>query len=260
MKLPLAAGLALAGFKPFAYSIATFATLRCFEQIRNDLCYHHLPVTVVGVGGGYSYGPNGPTHHALEDLAVMRALPHMTVVCPGDPVEAELAVLAAGGHDGPLYLRLGRAGDPAVHRERPPFAIGRAIVLRRGDDAALIATGGMLPVALQVDDLLRAQGYTGSVVSMHTVKPLDEEFLRDYCQHGRPVFTLEEHSRIGGLGAALSQWLTTHALSCRLDCFGAEDGFAHESGSQAYHRWRQGLGAEQIADVILARLKEQVRC
>ena len=119
----VAAGLALEGFRPFVYSIATFATLRCLEQIRDDVCYNGLAVTVVGVGGGFSYGANGPTHHATEDLAVMRALPNMTVVAPGDPVEAELAVAALP--DAPSYLRLGRAGDPVVHQSPPEFSVGR---------------------------------------------------------------------------------------------------------------------------------------
>src|SRR5260370_29105354 len=126
----VAAGLALGGMRPFTYSIAPFATLRCLEQIRNDVCYHNLPVTIVGVGGGYSYGHNGPTHHALEDIAVMRVLPNMTVVCPGDPIETELAVAAAAAHGRPLYLRIGRAGDARVHDDPPEFRIGEAVTVR----------------------------------------------------------------------------------------------------------------------------------
>ena len=138
----VAAGLALAGFRPFAYSIVPFVTLRCLEQIRDDICYNNVAVAIVGVGGGYSYGLNGPSHHALEDIAIMRALPNMTVVCPGDPLEAELAVQASASHEGPLYLRLGRAGDAIAYREPPAFRIGEAITLRPGNDCALISTGG----------------------------------------------------------------------------------------------------------------------
>ncbi len=173
----VAGGLALGGLRPFAYSIVPFATLRCLEQIRNDICYQEAAVTVVGVGGGYSYGANGPTHHSLEDIAVMRCLPNMTVVCPGDPVEAELATRAAGAHAGPLYLRLGRARDAVVHGSVPPFSIGRAIVVREGGDCVLIATGGILPVAVAAAAQLAGEGIGCRVVSMHTVKPLDEALL-----------------------------------------------------------------------------------
>jgi transketolase len=131
----VAAGLAMGGYRPFVYSIAPFVTLRCFEQVRDDICYNDVPVTVVGVGGGYSYGSNGATHHALEDIAAMRNLPGMTVICPGDPIETDLAVQAIGFHAGPTYLRLGRAGDPAAHTTPPTFRIGEAITVRRGATA-----------------------------------------------------------------------------------------------------------------------------
>jgi transketolase len=256
----VAAGLALGGLRPFTYSIVPFATLRCLEQIRNDICYNNAGVAIVGVGGGYSYGPNGPSHHGLEDIAVMRALPNMTVVCPGDPVEAELAVLASASHRGAIYLRLGRAGDPVVHLQPPQFCIGQAITLRQGTDCALISTGGMLPVAVAAADLLEAEGISSRVVSMHTVKPLDQATLRGCCLECRAMFTLEEHSMIGGLGAAVAEWLTANDLRCRLRCFGTADRFMHCSGSQAYLRQRDGLAAEQIAAEVSSWLKEHRRC
>lgn len=187
----VAAGMAMEGFRPFAYSIVPFATLRCLEQIRNDVCYHSLPVTVVGVGGGFSYGPNGPTHHALEDIGVMRTLPNLAVVCPGDPVEAELSVLAAGEYPRPVYLRLGRAGDPVVHKTPPDFKIGRALVLRTGSDCTLLSTGGMLPVISDAVALLQEMSVDAGVISMHTVKPLDTAVLEQCFANDRPVFTVE---------------------------------------------------------------------
>src|SRR5215470_7905653 len=189
----VATGLALAGKKPFIYSIAPFVTLRCYEQIRNDICYHAADVTVVGVGGGYSYGPNGPTHHALEDIAVMRVLPNMTVVCPGDPLETIAAVQALVVHRGPAYLRLGRAGEPAVHPAPVSFRIGQSLVLREGHDIALLSTGNMLATAVQVADGLAAAGLTCRVVSMPTIKPLDTPTLDDAFRCTRLVVTLEEH-------------------------------------------------------------------
>jgi len=144
----IAAGMALSGKIVFTYSIANFATLRCLEQIRNDVCYHHANVKVVAVGGGLAYGSLGVSHHATEDLAILRALPGMTVVAPGDPIEAELATRAVIAHDGPVYLRLGKAGEPVVHTKRPEFRLGKAISIRTGRDLTLISTGGMLATAV----------------------------------------------------------------------------------------------------------------
>jgi len=256
----VAAGLALGGLRPFVYSIVPFATLRCLEQIRNDICYQETSVTVVGVGGGYSYGPNGATHHSLEDIAVMRCLPNMTVVCPGDPMEAELGTLATGSHTGPLYLRLGRAGDPHVHEAAVPFSIGRAIVVRNGTDCALISTGGILPVAVAAARHLDSEGIGCRVVSMHTVKPLDEALLHRCAEECGAIFTIEEHSLVGGLGSAVGEWLAASGTQCLLRSYGAADRFSHLCGSQEYFRQMQGLTAEEIARRVHAALKERVRC
>jgi transketolase len=256
----VAAGLAMGGMRPFAYSIAPFATLRCLEQIRNDVCYHNLPVSIVGVGGGYSYGPNGPTHHALEDIAVMRALPNMAVVCPGDPAETELAVMAAAARGGPVYLRIGRAGDPVVHRAPPSFQIGQAITMREGRDCTLISTGNILPVALDAADRLRAGSISCGVLNMHTVKPLDEAALRVRSRETRALFTIEEHSRIGGLGSAVAEWCAAnHILGPRLS-FGAHDAFAPLTGSQTYLRASNGLTAEHVVEMIVAQLAKVSPC
>ncbi len=256
----VASGLALGGMRPFAYSIGPFATLRCLEQIRNDVCYHNLPVSIVGVGGGYSYGPNGPTHHALEDIALMRALPNMAVVCPGDPVETELAVMAAAARGGPVYLRIGRAGDPVVHRAPPPFQIGQAITIREGRDCTLISTGNILPVALDAADRLRAGSVSCGVLNMHTVKPLDEAALRAYSSESRALFTIEEHSHIGGLGSAVAEWCAANHILGPLASFGADDAFAPLTGSQSYLRAQNGLTAEHVAETIAAQLAKVAPC
>jgi transketolase len=255
-----AAGFALGGMRPVAYSIAPFATLRCLEQIRNDVCYPKLPVTIVGVGGGYSYGHNGPTHHALEDIAVMRVLSNMTVVCPGDPVETELAVAQAVNHDGPVYLRIGRAGDARVHELAPEFRIGQAITVREGGDCTLISTGGILPVTMAAADVLRTAGIDCRVISMHTVKPLDDACLRASSRQTAAIFTVEEHSRIGGLGSAIAEWAVANEYPSPRLSFGTEDCFASVSGSQNYLRARNGLTAEHIAAAIAAKLKENRSC
>ncbi len=254
----VAAGLAMAGYRPLAYSIVPFATLRCLEQVRNDVCYHDLPVTVVGVGGGFSYGPNGATHHGLEDIGAMRMLPNMTVVCPADPVEAELAVMAAGRHGGPVYLRLGRAGDPVVHRQRPDFRIGRAILIEEGADGVLLSTGGILPVAMEAARLLRRDSVHVRVVSMHTVRPLDSVMLRECCGRGVPVFSIEEHGQYGGFGSAIGEWMAQNGVPVPFSSFAAANGFAHASGSQAFLRAREGLTGEAIAARVLTYLEQTV--
>jgi len=256
----VAAGLALGGMRPFAYSIAPFATLRCLEQIRNDVCYHNLPVTIIGVGGGYSYGHNGPTHHALEDIAVMRVLPNMIVVCPGDPVETELAVAAAAIHGKPLYLRIGRAGDARVHESAPEFRIGEAITVREGRDCTLVSTGGILPVAVAAAARLSEARISCRVVNMHTVKPLDDGALRRSFEETGALFTAEEHSRIGGLGSAIAEWAVANDRPGPRHSFGADDCFASLSGSQAYLRERAGLTAEHMAATIAAKLGRRAAC
>jgi transketolase len=255
-----AAGLALGGMRPFVYSIAPFVTLRCLEQIRDDLCYHSLPVTIVGVGGGYSYGHNGATHHALEDIAVLRALPNMTVVCPGDPVEAAAAVRASLGLQGPMYLRLGRAGEPKVHENEEHFRIGEAITVVDGEDCSLIATGAILSVALDAAVRLRTAGVGCRVLSMHTVKPLDTLALERCARQGRLLVTLEEHGSIGGLAGAVSEWLAGSRFRAPLLALNAGDSFAHCTGSQEYLRNARGLSAVEVSRAILEALPNPFPC
>ena len=144
----MAAGLAMCGLRPICYTIASFATVRCLEQIRVDVCYHNVPVVIVGVGAGLGYAELGATHHACEDIAMMRSLPGMSVVCPGDPLEVRSALAAAVKHAGPVYLRLGKKGEPIVHESRPNVAIGGSIVVRKGWNVAILVTGTLLPTAL----------------------------------------------------------------------------------------------------------------
>lgn len=169
----LAVGMALSGKIVFTYSIANFPTLRCLEQIRNDGCYHKANLKVVSVGGGLAYGALGSSHQATEDLAIMRALPGMTVIAPGDPWEVEAAIRAVAAHPGPCYLRLGKAGEPRVHPGPVRFRIGEAITLREGTGVTIISTGGMLPACAEAADLLARDGVSVRLISMHTVKPLD---------------------------------------------------------------------------------------
>ncbi len=245
----VAAGMAFCGLRPISYTIAPFTTTRCFEQIRVDVCYHDLPVIIAGVGAGLSYAANGPTHESCEDIALLRALPNMTVVCPADPLEVRLALRAAMQHDGPVYLRLGKKGEPPLHKSTPNFQIGKALTVRRGTDLCLLATGNMVAVALEAALVLRKEGLSVRVVDFHTVKPLDEKVLKDAFSRFPLVATVEEHSVIGGLGGAVAEWLADHpGLPGRLLRIGTPDRFQHEAGGQGYLRQCFGLTPQGIAD------------
>lgn len=247
----IAAGLAISGKVVFTYSIANFPTLRCLEQIRNDVCYHNLNVKIVAVGGGFAYGAQGMTHHATEDLAIMRVLPNMTVVAPGDPVEAALATRAIIEWHGPSYLRLGKAREPVVHKTSPDFQIGKAIVVREGSDVTLIATGGMLYNTVQAAEQLAQQGIQTRLLSMHTLKPLDSKAVVAAARQTKAIITVEEHSTIGGLGSAVAEVLAelgnSHVTFRRI---GIKDEFCQQVGSQEYLRGICGLSVDSIIEVV----------
>jgi len=251
--ISLAAGLAMSGLRPYAYTIAPFMVYRAFEQIRVDLCYHHQPVVIVGVGAGLGYASLGATHHSCEDIATMRTLPGMTVVCPADPIETALATRAALACDGPVYLRIGKKGEPAIHKTQPDFQIGRAITVREGDDVCLLATGSIMPDVLAVADRLAQRDVAARVVSIHTVKPLDCALLADVFDRFAVVATIEEHSRIGGLGGAVAEWLVdqAHQPRARLLRFGTADTFLHEALNREHARRLLGLADSDIVDQIL---------
>lgn len=253
----VAAGLALSGMRPIAYTITPFVTTRCLEQIRVDLCYHHLPVTIVGVGGGLSYAGLGATHHSCEDIAFLRALPGMTVVCPGDSHEVRAGLEAVQARTEPAYMRLGKKGEPVVHEQRPDFEVGRAITLRPGADVALLACGNLLPMATEVADSLAADGVEARVVSFHTVKPLDEALLAELADSVPLIVTLEEHSVIGGFGSAIAEWVVDRDLrQVRVLRIGTRDEFIHEAGAQDHARAWYGLETEGIASRVLSVLRE----
>jgi transketolase len=198
----ISAGLASAGKKVFAVSPACFVTARALEQIKNDVAYSDHPVTIVGISAGVSYGALGATHHSLHDYAVLRAIHNITVVAPADNWETREAIRAAYAADHPVYIRLGKAPMPHVHPQGDSFALGRASVVRQGGDLALIACGETVPVALAAAEQLAAEGVEARVVSMHTLKPLDEAAVLAAARETQAIITVEEHSMHGGLGEA----------------------------------------------------------
>jgi transketolase len=247
----LSAGLALRGFKPFAYTIANFAIYRPFEQVRDDLCYQNLAVTVVGVGGGMSYSSLGGTHHTIEDVCVMGALPNMSVLAPCDPAEVEESVRVAAHHPGPLYLRLGKAGEPNLTANAAPFEFGKLRQIKGGKDVAILSYGPIMKmagdIALQLES---AQGRSTALYSVHTLKPLDHDGIASLLQRFPVVVVIEEHVERGGLGAQVKQVAWDTQARCRLQTFSLKDAFLHVYGSQDDLRRAHGLSVDQIYPVI----------
>lgn len=251
----VAAGMALCGLRPVVYTITPFATTRCFEQIRVDVCYHMASVMIVGTGSGLSYADLGPTHHSCEDMAILRTLPEMTVMAPADPLELRAALRAALKHDGPVYMRIGKKGEPTIYTREPDLHIGKATTIRPGKDVCLISTGVMLSVVMQAASLLAQDRLSARVESFHTVKPLDTATLCDCFRDHQVVAVVEEHGRIGGLGGAIAEWLAMQELPrAKFLPFGTDDAFMHEIGSTQYARAKFGLTAENIAAQVKAKL------
>jgi transketolase len=256
----MAAGMAMSGKIVFTYSIANFPTLRCLEHIRNDVCHHNANVKVVAVGGGFAYGALGATHHATEDLAVMRALPNIVVIAPGDPIEARHATRAVAGYRGPCYLRLGKAGEPVVHPGEIEFEIGRAVRFREGKDVTLMTTGSLLKTTAVVADRLAGHGIQARVLSMHTLKPLDEAAVLAAARETAAIVTLEEHSILGGLGGAVAEVLAeADGPRVPFKRMGLPSAFSPYIGDQEYMQQQHGLDAASLETTLLAFLKRSER-
>ncbi len=252
----LATGLALEGHVVFTYSIANFTFMRCLEQIRNDAAYHDCNVNVVSVGGGFSYGQLGISHHATEDLTIMRSLPNTIVAAPGDDWEAAEMTSAIAAAPGVSYLRLDRSSAGDSSRAGETFQLGKARMLRPGTDVTLISTGGILAEALQAADELLKQGIRCRVLSMPTVKPLDCEALAAAAQETGGVATIEEHSIHGGLGGAVAESLLEQGTPPKwFRRIGLRAGFSSVVGDQQYLRKIYGLDAAAICQVVLEQMK-----
>ena len=253
----LAAGLAMTGRTVLTYSIGNFPTLRSIEQIRNDCAYHDANVKVVCVGGGFVYGSLGMSHHATEDMAILRALPGVTVFTPGDPHEVEAIVPVMLNTPGTCYLRLGRGGEPYLH-EAPltDWQMPKALTLREGTDVALLSAGGILTQTLGAADLLKERGVQAEVVSFPCIKPIDKEKIAELAQRFRHIVTVEEHSIVGGFGSAVSEVLAELGTGCKLHRIGMPDVYSCIVGTQQYLRGEYDMDDKAIARRTLAWLEK----
>lgn len=251
----VAAGLALSGKKVFVYSIIPFVTTRCYEQVRNDICYHNLDVTILGVGAGLSYGILSSTHFALEDIAIFRPLPNMSIFSPSDETEAKLGMHFIKKYNRPLYFRIGKKVEPIVFKKPYNFIFGKAHVIKKGKDVAIFATGPILHEVLEAIALLEQKGINPTLIDIHTIKPIDEKTIITNSKGKKLVVTVEEHGLIGGLGSAVAEILSTQKYMPQLKRIGTSDEFIKITGSHQFLREYVGLTSKHIAASIMTAIK-----
>lgn len=251
----VAAGLSLTNKNVYCYSIIPFLVMRAYEQIRVDIAYHNLNVKLIGVGGGFTYGLEGMTHFGLEDFALMRSLPNMSIVVPADPLEAQVFANISSEYLGPLYIRLGRTGEPIIHDKTPSLEIGKAMLMREGKRIALFAIGNMVYIGKQVADSLQKRGLDTTLINMHTLKPLDVETILQVATTHEAIFSLEEHNIHGGLGSAIAEVLAENRCGCYFKRFGIPEKLGNYIGNADYLRVQYGITPEKIYENIIAEIK-----
>lgn len=243
----IATGLALEGFVPFIYSIATFSSMRPYEQIRNGPILHRLPVRIIGIGGGFAYSHAGPTHFALEDLAIMRTQPGMTVVAPADPAQTRSAVLATAEMAGPVYLRVGKGGNAEVPGLAGKFALGRPEVIREGKDVLFLATGCSALAAIDAAKVLEREGKSGAVAVLAHIGFQGSAELVSLLSRYRAVVTVEEAFVVGGLGSLAAETVAGRGLACRVVCAGVRTTFGSVFGSKAWLDQKHNIDPDSLA-------------
>jgi len=237
----VAAGLALSGKIVYVYSIIPFVTMRCFEQVRLDLAYNNANVKLVGIGAGMTYGPFGASHHSIEDIAIMRSIPNMTVLCPGDPIETEQLTRQSYEIKSPVYIRLGKNGEPKIHSEETKIKLGHATQVTEGNDLILITTSNMLEKGKKWVDEWKEEGISVRLISMHTIKPFDVQTVKELIDYNIPIITLEEHNIIGGLGSAVAEVIAESGKAVSFKRIGVPDKYSHYVGSHEFQREKFGI-------------------
>ena len=248
----MCAGMALRGLRPFAYTIATFTLFRPFEFVRDDLCYHNLPVTIVGIGGGVTYSTLGGTHHAQEDVAIASAIPNMAVIAPCDPAETAAATLWCTKQErGPVYLRLGKAGEPDLSSgAADPFEFGKIRYLQRGRDVCIIGYGPILKLGKDLALAFERQGKSVSLISAHTITPFDQAGVAAALQAHKQVVVIEEMVPHGGLGSRVKEVAWDSRATCRLDAFSLKAEFIHNYGSHGDLLAAHGLDLKSLSTAL----------
>ncbi len=252
----LAAGLALEGYKVYTYSIANFTTMRCLEQIRNDICYHNADVTLVSVGAGFSYGQLGVSHFATEDLAMLRALPNMMVVAPSDPWEAKILTREMAKVSGPKYLRIdkGSAGCDEVHKD---VVLGKGRIIKEGSDVTLISIGAILSEAIEAANMLKENDINARIISISSLKPLDDSIIFQACLETSGIVCIEEHTQIGGLSGAISELcLSNEIIPGFFKRIGLNDEYPSVVGDQLYLREEYKMSSNFIFSETMSALKK----
>jgi len=248
----IAAGMALEGNIVFTYSIGNFPTMRCLEQIRNDCAYHNANVKIVSVGGGFVYGAHGMSHHATEDIAIMRALPDVVVTAPADPIEARCVTKAIIEHQGTCYMRLGRGGEKNVHKkEIENFELGKAIKIEEGNRIAIFSTGAILDEAVELRNNLEKKNISCALYSFPTIKPIDTQVIEECANKHELIVTIEEHNIIGGFGSAVAEQLAEKTHKCKFIRIGLNDTYSAVVGNQKYLRQIYGIDALSAEEKIL---------
>lgn len=239
--ISIAAGLAASGKIVFVYSIIPFVTMRCFEQVRLDLAYNNSNVKLVGVGAGFTYGSAGTSHHAIEDIAIMRSIPNMTVLCPGDPIETRELIKRSYERYGPIYIRLGKNGEAKIHSEDMRINIGDTIQIKNGRDMILLTTSNTLELAKTWVDEWDDEGINVGLVSIPTLKPFNSKFIEELLKQNIPILSLEEHNIIGGLGSAIAEVIAESQKKVIFKRIGINDKFSHYVGNHDFQRDMMGL-------------------
>ncbi len=247
--LGVAAGMASCGKIPFAYTIGAFLAYRALEFIRNDVCLQNQNVKIIGTGAGQIYSALGPTHHATEDMGTVRCLPNIALICPASPMEAKKATLAAYEYEGPVYLRLGTNREPEIYESDYSFEMGKGVVLKEGQDATIIGTGGILKDALEAREFLQKEGISARVVNIHTIKPIDREIIIKAVDETGKIVTVEDHNVIGGLGSAVAETIAEYGKPVAFKRVGLK-GFSHDYGSYAEVKAANGIGVKDIIRTV----------
>ncbi|MBU4502591.1 MAG: transketolase [Nanoarchaeota archaeon] len=257
--ITVAAGLASCGKVPFTYTITPFITMRTYEQIRDDVCLHNANVKIVGVGAGLRYSTLGPTHHAIEDIAIMKTLPNMKIISPCDPIESKMATFAMAEIKGPVYFRIGTGGEPRIYDSSYKYQFGKGVVMRGGSDATIIATGGIVYDAIKASEELEKENISTRVINIHTIKPIDKEIIIKSARDTGIIVTVEEHNIEGGFGESVaSVILENYNHQVKFKRLGIKDCFCSYYGSHQELKSHFGIGKKDMVREVKNLYKQKI--